>query len=117
MKKIVILLTLITLIACKEQRYKYPFQDPALPFEARVDDLVSRMSLEQKVSQLVNDAPAIDTFGIPAYNWWSECLHGVARAGIATVFPQSIGLGATWDEEGLNTMNLSETVSAANTRD
>jgi beta-glucosidase len=99
MKKIVILLTLITLIACKEQRYKYPFQDPALPFEARVDDLVSRMSLEQKVSQLVNDAPAIDTFGIPAYNWWSECLHGVARAGIATVFPQSIGLGATWDEE------------------
>jgi beta-glucosidase len=99
MKKGIILLTLITLIACREQRIQYPFQDPSLSFEERVDDLVSRMTLEQKVSQLVNDAPAIDTFGIPAYNWWSECLHGVARAGVATVFPQAIGLGATWDEE------------------
>ena len=99
MKKAIILLILITLIACREQRIQYPFQDPSLSFEERVDDLVSRMTLEQKVSQLVNDAPAIDTFGIPAYNWWSECLHGVARAGVATVFPQAIGLGATWDEE------------------
>ena len=99
MKKAIIPLILITLIACREQRIQYPFQDPSLSFEERVDDLVSRMTLEQKVSQLVNDAPAIDTFGIPAYNWWSECLHGVARAGVATVFPQAIGLGATWDEE------------------
>ncbi len=67
--------------------------------EARIDDLVSRMSLEEKVSQLMNDAPAIDRLGIPAYNWWNECLHGVARAGRATVFPESIGLAATWDTD------------------
>ena len=63
----------------------------------RVDDLVSRMTLEEKISQMVHDAPAIERLGIPAYNWWNECLHGVARAGIATVFPQAIGLAATWN--------------------
>jgi len=55
------------------------------------------MTLEEKVSQMVHDAPAIERLGIPAYGWWNECLHGVARAGIATVFPQAIGLAATWD--------------------
>jgi beta-glucosidase len=73
------------------------YKNPALPFEKRVDDLLSRMTLEEKVSQLMNDSPAIDRLGIPAYNWWSECLHGVARAGRATVFPEPIGLAATWD--------------------
>ena len=63
----------------------------------RVDDLVSRMTLEEKISQMVHDAPAIERLGIPAYGWWNECLHGVARAGVATVFPQAIGLAATWD--------------------
>jgi len=57
------------------------------------------MTLEEKVSQMVNGSPAIERLGIPEYNWWSEALHGVARAGLATVFPQAIGLGATWDEE------------------
>jgi len=65
--------------------------------EKRVDDLLARMTLEEKISQLMNDAPAIDRLGIPAYNWWNECLHGVARAGRATVFPETIGLAATWD--------------------
>jgi beta-glucosidase len=69
------------------------------PFEKRIDDLVSRMTLEEKVSQLMNDSPAIDRLGIPAYNWWNECLHGVARAGRATVFPEAIGLAATWDAD------------------
>ena len=55
------------------------------------------MTLEEKVSQMMNDSPAIERLGIPAYNWWNECLHGVARAGRATVFPQAIGLAATWD--------------------
>jgi beta-glucosidase len=59
---------------------------------------VSRMTLEEKISQMMNDAPAIGRLGIPRYNWWSEGLHGVARAGLATVFPQAIGFGATWDE-------------------
>ena len=76
-----------------------PFRDPSLPVTVRVDDLVSRMTLEEKMAQLVYDSPAIVRLGIPAYNWGNECLHGVAQAGVATVFPQSIGLGATWDTE------------------
>jgi len=65
--------------------------------EARAADLVSRMTLEEKIGQMQNAAPAIPRLGIPAYDWWNEALHGVARAGIATVFPQAIGLAATWD--------------------
>jgi beta-glucosidase len=74
-----------------------PYKNPNLPIETRVDDLVSRMTLEEKVSQMMNAAPAIERLGIPAYDWWNEALHGVARAGYATVFPQAIGLAATWD--------------------
>jgi len=73
------------------------FQDPAAPLERRVNDLLSRMTLEEKISQLMNDSPAIERLGVPSYNWWNECLHGVARAGRATVFPETIGLAATWD--------------------
>ena len=73
--------------------------DTALSIDQRVNDLVARMTLDEKISQMVNDAPAIERLHIPRYNWWSEGLHGVARAGLATVFPQSIGLGATWDQE------------------
>ena len=65
----------------------YPYQDPSLPVADRVKDLVSRMTLEEKVSQMVYDAPAIERLGVPGYNWWNECLHGVGRAGVATVFP------------------------------
>jgi beta-glucosidase len=75
------------------------YKDPSAPTEKRIDDLVSRMSLEEKVSQLMNDSPAIVRLAIPAYNWWNECLHGVARAGRATVFPEAIGLAATWDQD------------------
>ncbi len=74
-----------------------PYKDPSLQIEKRVDDLVSRMTLEEKVSQMMNAAPAIPRLDIPAYDWWNESLHGVARAGVATVFPQAIGLAATWD--------------------
>jgi beta-glucosidase len=76
-----------------------PFRNPSLPIEKRVDDLVSRMTLEEKVSQMMNAAPAIERLGVPAYEWWNEALHGVARAGYATVFPQAIGLAATWDTD------------------
>ncbi|MCI0710233.1 MAG: glycoside hydrolase family 3 C-terminal domain-containing protein [Chloroflexi bacterium] len=75
------------------------YNNTALSFEERVDDLVARMTLEEKVSQTVHDAPAIERLDIPAYNWWNECLHGVGRAGIATVFPQAIGMAATWNAE------------------
>ena len=67
--------------------------------KSRARELVSRMTLEEKASQLKYDAPAIERLGIPAYNWWNEVLHGVARAGTATVFPQAIGLAAMFDEE------------------
>ncbi|HKN84179.1 MAG TPA: glycoside hydrolase family 3 C-terminal domain-containing protein [Pyrinomonadaceae bacterium] len=74
-----------------------PYKNPNLPIEVRVNDLVARMTLEEKVSQMMNAAPAIERLGIPQYDWWNEALHGVARAGYATVFPQAIGLAATWD--------------------
>ena len=72
-------------------------QNSSLAIQRRVNDLVSRMTLEEKVSQMQNTAPAIPRLGIAAYNWWSEALHGVARSGYATVFPQAIGMAATWD--------------------
>lgn len=75
------------------------YKNPQLPIEVRVDDLISRMTLEEKVSQMAHDAAAIPRLDVPKYNWWNECLHGVARAGIATVFPQAIALAATWDED------------------
>ena len=74
------------------------YQNPDLPFARRVADLVSRMTLEEKVSQLQDVAPAIDRLGLPRYNWWNEALHGVARSGLATSFPQAIGLAATWND-------------------
>src|SRR5437762_1501499 len=76
-----------------------PYMNPDLAAEKRAADLVSRMTLEEKVLQMQNSAPAIPRLNIPAYDWWNEALHGVARAGQATVFPQAIGLAATWDTE------------------
>ena len=74
------------------------YTDPDRPMNARIDDLIRRMSLSEKAGQLVNAAPAIPRLNLPAYNYWSECLHGVARNGHATVFPQAIGMAATWDD-------------------
>ena len=76
-----------------------PYQNPDLPADKRAADLVSRMTLEEKVAQMQNNAPAIPKLGVPVYGWWNEALHGVARAGEATVFPQAIGLAATWDTD------------------
>src|ERR1700722_8901083 len=73
------------------------YKNPKLPTEQRVKDLISRMTLEEKAAQVGHTAPAIPRLGVPEYNWWNEGLHGVARAGIATVFPQAIGLAATFD--------------------
>ncbi len=70
-----------------------------LTLQERVTDLISRMTLEEKISQMVFDAPAIERLGIPQYTWWNESLHGVGRAGVATVFPQAIGLAATWNPD------------------
>ena len=66
--------------------------------QERVKELISQMTIEEKVSQLSHTSPAIERLGIPEYNWWNECLHGVARSGIATVFPQAIALAASFDD-------------------
>lgn len=83
---------------------KYDFQNPALDRETRVNDLLQQMTIEEKISQLTNESAAIPRLGIPAYNWWNEALHGVARAGDATVFPQAIGLAATWNTDKIHQM-------------
>jgi beta-glucosidase len=78
---------------------KFPFFDPGLPLTTRIEDLLSRMTVGEKINQLVHENNAIERLGVPAYNWWSEGCHGVGRNGRATVFPQVIGLAATWDRE------------------
>ncbi|MCI1965778.1 MAG: glycoside hydrolase family 3 C-terminal domain-containing protein [Oscillospiraceae bacterium] len=80
------------------------YQNVQLSFEKRAHDLVARMTLEEKISQMQYEAPAIERLGIPSYNWWSEALHGVARAGVATIFPQAIGLAATFDVPSIQKM-------------
>lgn len=76
-----------------------PFRDPDLPVATRVDDLLSRLTLDEKISQTMMASAAIPRLGIPAYDWWDEALHGVARDGVATVFPQAIALAATWNPD------------------
>lgn len=78
------------------------YLDKTLSFEERAKDLVSRMTLDEKASQLTYHSAAVERLGIPAYNWWNEALHGVARAGTATVFPQAIGLAAMFDREQMH---------------
>lgn len=82
---------------------KPAYLNPSLPAEARAADLVRRMTLEEKASQLVNHARAIPRLGVPAYDWWSEALHGVAVKG-TTDFPEPIGLAATFDSDGIHKM-------------
>lgn len=91
---------LLCIGACNpDKQYEFKFQNMSLSNEERITDLLAQMTLKEKVSQMRFDAPAIPRLGIPEYNWWNECLHGVARAGEATVFPQAIGMGATWNQD------------------
>lgn len=92
-----ICLALMLCSAARAQQKKPLYLDPSQPVAARVNDLVGRMTLEEKVSQMQNHAVAIPSLDVPEYDWWSEGLHGIARSGYATVFPQAIGLAATWD--------------------
>jgi beta-glucosidase len=75
----------------------FPYKNPELPMDQRVEDLIGRMTLQEKVDQMRDHAPAIPRLDVPKYDWWNEGLHGVAFAGVATNFPQVIGMAATWD--------------------
>ena len=76
-----------------------PYKNPQLSPEERAADLTSRLTLEEKVALMQNTSPAVERLGIKPYNWWNEALHGVARAGEATVFPQTIGMAASFDPD------------------
>jgi len=97
----VTLLIIITMFSCVDKNSKNPdYLDTNLSFEDRALDLISRMTTEEKLSQMIHDAPAIERLNIPYYNWMNECLHGVANMeDFVTVFPQSIGMGASWDTD------------------
>jgi len=100
MKKIFFSLTLMLLAAVVSAQYvNFEYLDYTLPVEERVDILVSQMTAQEKIDQMVYTSKAIPRLGVPEYNWWNEALHGVARAGYATVFPQSITIAGSWDEE------------------
>ena len=83
----------------KETTFKFPFYNPSLSMDERVADLISRLTLEEKIAQMINGTPAIERLNIPPYDYWNEALHGIGRSCAATVFPQAIGLGATFDED------------------
>ncbi len=98
MKYLLGLVFLLLGLSTQSQNYTYPYLDPSVPAEDRLNDLMNKLSLREKASLMLYNSPAIDRLGIPEYNWWSECLHGVGRAGEATVFPQAIGLAASFDD-------------------
>src|SRR5436190_5999752 len=103
MKKIFFSILLVISYSAFAQDYKsFPMWDPSLPMEQRVNDVVSRLTLEEKVKQMLNATPAIPRLGIPAYDWWNETLHGVARTPFkVTSYPQAIAMAATWDSTSL----------------
>jgi beta-glucosidase len=96
MKKILNALALLGLLSAKAQE---PYKNASLPVETRVNDLLARLTLEEKISLLGFRSPAIPRLDVPQYNWWNEALHGVARAGEATVFPQAIAMSASFNNE------------------
>lgn len=97
--KLFIIMILAVTTLYSQSDINYSFLDTYLPMEERVDILISQMTLEEKADQMLYNAPAIPRLNVPEYNWWNEALHGVARAGWATVFPQSITIAASWDRD------------------
>lgn len=100
MNKNIVLFLLLTLPLWVHAQ-QFPFQNPNLSSHERAADLLKRMTLEEKISQMRDQCAALPRFGIPAFQWWNEALHGVARAGKATVFPQAIALAATFDDKSV----------------
>ena len=103
---VLVFFVLFPLLPLAAQSDKALYLDPSRPIDARVDDLIGRMTLEQKAQQLVNQSRAIPELEVPGYDWWSEALHGVARAGTATVFPEPVGLAATFDTAAIHEMAI-----------
>ena len=100
MKKIVVIFFIfLSSLATIAQDENFEFLNANLPIEERVDMLVSQMTVQEKIDQLVYTSSAVERLKVPEYNWWNECLHGVARAGYATVFPQSITIAGSWDKD------------------
>ena len=95
--KVIIAIAASSLLLASCRQYEYPFQNPKLSVEERVENLMTLLTPEEKVGLMMNGSISIDRLGIPAYNWWSEACHGIC-APDATVFPQAIGLAATFDE-------------------
>src|SRR5271163_1398554 len=95
-------LFLVTIACCllfsRTEAQNEPWRNPALSRDVRVHDLISRLTPEEKVYQMMNNTPAIPRLHIPEYDWWNEALHGVARSGVATIFPEPIGMAATFDD-------------------
>ena len=101
----VLALTFLAWGSAWAQQPDYPFRNPDLPLEIRINDLIARLTLDEKVQLMKHEAPAIPRLGIPAYNWWNEALHGVARTQEkVTVFPQAIAMAATFDTEAIQKM-------------
>lgn len=104
-KQLFCLLCAILLLSCKENYKSFPMWNYHLPVEERVEDLIARLTLEEKIAQMLHATPAIPRLGIPAYNWWNEALHGVARTPYnVTSFPQAIAMAATWDTGSMRQM-------------
>ncbi len=92
-------LLLIFVFASPSKGQNYPFNNSNLNIEERVQDLISRLTLDEKIAQMMNSTPALKRLNIPEYDYWNEALHGVGRSGVATIFPQAIALGATFDTD------------------
>ena len=107
MKKILSGILILVCAFSLAQNYKYPFQNPKIPVEQRIENLLGLLTVDEKIGKMMDNSKAVPRLEIPAYGWWNEALHGVARAGTATVFPQAIGMAATWDApEHLKTFEM-----------
>ena len=103
-QKLIVILLLLTILPCKSQtldkkQQDFPFYNPSLSIDERIADLISRLTLKEKANQMLHNTDAVERLGIVPYNYWNEALHGVGRSGSATIFPQAIGLGATFDTD------------------
>lgn len=98
MKKITFAVSALLMSSMTFAQSLMPFQNTALSAEERAEDLISRLTLEEKASLMMHQSPAIKRLGVPEFQWWNEALHGVARNGTATVFPITMNMAASWDD-------------------